>query len=199
MVKWPWPHCFLLILPLTVDLPAVAKLCKLKGHNALAPRRFCNIHGVFIHTKNHVYYPLKSGIRKRRGRNGVKRLWDARKLPLRCDSDVMAELQQVAEAKGSGTKKDVDKLNKQFGYKSSTLSPLIERMNHIKPFQSFPVDSMHLPYANIAPNVVSLWPGDDIGSKDVAYFTDATSFRLVNSCLKAAGKYRFIRPQPKEP
>lgn len=77
----------------TADLPAVAKLCYLKGHWGLSPYRFCSIKGIFVPGRNRVYYPNKVSLPSSSKQGKVtKRLWKSQSLPLRTEAQVVREL-----------------------------------------------------------------------------------------------------------
>lgn len=70
------------------DLPAIAKLCHLRGHNALFPCRFCLIQGL---TKgNHCYYPNRiaeeHGTGNIEGKTRLRTVWNIDQLPVRSEN-----------------------------------------------------------------------------------------------------------------
>lgn len=174
----------------TGDLPAIAKLCSLRGHNGRSPCRFCYIHGFRVVAKRHIYYPSAIRTADRRGgkrRRVVKTLWHPWNLPLRSEEETLSALEAIEQTENSGDHRQAEEMCKDLGVKSFELSLLIHRMPHIHAFESFPIDIMHLLYLNVAKDMLSLWTSVDPTLRDIACLFEKERFQLVDNFMARAG------------
>lgn len=178
------------------DLPAMAKLCHLRGHNALFPCRYCHIRG--IRKDNHCYYPHRvvldiknenGSVRKRK----VVNSWDIRHLPIRQEKDLYESYSSIGAAQDMGNTAQAEELAKSQGLSgfkdcplNGRMSPLLE-MDTIVPFRSFPIDTMHLLFLNVPKQMLSLWMVMDPEAKHVAFLSDKKVFDAVNERIQNAG------------
>ncbi|KDN38557.1 hypothetical protein RSAG8_09446, partial [Rhizoctonia solani AG-8 WAC10335] len=143
-------HAFLILV--FGDMPAIAKMMEMKGHNGKCPCRACEILGVRIPNSNNPahYIPLKCPPSLDRSRP----VYDALNLPLRTHDRLMAQANEVINA---STNTQEDELATRYGIKRI---PLLSVLPSIKFPTSFPFDFMHLIWENLIPNLLKLWTGD---------------------------------------
>ncbi|EUC58442.1 transposase family Tnp2 protein, partial [Rhizoctonia solani AG-3 Rhs1AP] len=143
-------HAFLILV--FGDMPAIAKLMEMKGHNGKCPCRACEILGVRIPNSNNPvhYIPLKCPSSVDRSRP----VYDPLNLPLRTHDRFMAQANEVINA---STNAQEDELSTRYGIKRI---PLLSVLPTIKFPTSFPLDFMHLIWENLIPNLLKLWTGD---------------------------------------
>lgn len=134
---------------LSGDLPAIAKICRLSGHNGKSPCRFCTILGYYLAVSRHYYFPSKV---IREGETRATVLFDPSALPTRTVEDIQDIWLQLRDA--SRTERAV--ISRDTGISDRCL---FSDLPTIFPFLSFPIDTMHLFY-NISKEVLSLWTGD---------------------------------------
>lgn len=135
------------------DMPAVAMMMRMLGHNAISPCRACHITGVRIPDKpkstTH-YVPLD---RSTHPSSPLPSRYDPRRLPLRDHHSFMQQARAVESAPTAAAR---DRLRKRTGIKGvaalSTLSSLSFP-------ESFPHDFMHLIFENVIPALTLLWTG----------------------------------------
>ncbi|EJD41962.1 hypothetical protein AURDEDRAFT_68127 [Auricularia subglabra TFB-10046 SS5] len=134
------------------DMPAVAKLMCMKGHNALYPCRFCMIRGLRVpDSRAPVHYvPLDRS--KHPGHDPAIPRYDPAALPMRTHADMLA----TAQAIESASKADADHLGKDSGIKGL---PILATLPTIRLDRSFPVEFMHLVWLNLIPNLTLLYTG----------------------------------------
>ncbi|KAG8870580.1 hypothetical protein FRB98_001528 [Tulasnella sp. 332] len=151
------------------DMPAVAKLLLMKGHNGLCPCRACEILGVRDTTSGSTthYTPLH---------RFDSPSYNPRCLPLRTHSGLLLQAIHIEEA---ATDAEAEWRSKKYGIKGV---PALSRLSSISLPTSFPHDLMHL-LENIIPELVSLWTGDykhlDTGTE---------SYRIPDNVWKAIGE-----------
>lgn len=136
-----WLHVYLILG--FGDYPGIAKLTRMKGHNALHPCRFCEILGIRIEGGNIHYVPLY------RPDGSV----DPANLPMRSHDKFLKQGASVLEAP---TNVAAERLAKDSGIKGVSLLASLNTLNF--PF-SFPLDFMHLIFENLIPNLVRHYTG----------------------------------------
>jgi hypothetical protein len=127
------------------DMPAVAKLLRLKGHNAISPCRACRILGIRdteSGSRTH-YTPLHRPDGKS---------YDPHNLPLRTHDEFLRQAIQVAMAPSNVEEENRAKF---FGIHGV---PLLSTVSSLSIPASFPHDFMHL-LENVIPCLIALWTG----------------------------------------
>ena len=163
----------------TGDLPAISKLCCLTGFNGSCPCRFCEIRGRYLPRKKHIYFP--SLIREIDSSGEIQReerMWDPRRLKLRTHKRVITSLTSILESKRTTTEK-----NRELRELGFTGKSILFRLPSIDFFSSFPIDTMHLNYENIAKNLWKLWSG----VWDSSEFDEEDTFLLSRQVLQEIG------------
>ena len=150
-------HVFLLLI--FGDMPAIAKVMRMKGHNGFCPCRFCEIHGV-RHPSGGVYYvPL--------ARSNGEESYDAAALPERTHDRFLNQAEEVIAAR---TTAEEDRLSMACGIKGI---PLLSLVGTVTLPLSFPFDFMHLIFENLIPNLVAHYTGNfkglDAGTEDYIF------------------------------
>ena len=128
------------------DMPAVAKVMRMKGHNGFCPCRFCEIHGVRYPTGSVYYVPL--------ARFNGEESYDATALQKRTHEQFLNQAEEVIAAP---TTAEEDRLSMTYGIKGLPLLSLISTL--VLPL-SFPLDFMHLIFENLVPNLVAHYTGN---------------------------------------
>ena len=127
------------------DMPAIAKVMRMKGHNGFCPCRVCEILGI-RHPEGKVYYvPLS--------RPQGNESYDATTLPKRTHQRF---LQQAGEVVLATTNAEEDRLSTKYGIKGI---PLLSLLGSLSFPSSFPLDFMHLIFENLVPNLIGHYTG----------------------------------------
>lgn len=135
------------------DMPAVAMMMRMLGHNSIHPCRCCYISGVRIPDKPKVtthYVPLD---RSNHPSNPQPAVYNPAELPMRDHASFLRDARKVLSAK---TKAGRQRLEKKTGIKGI---PALSTLSSISLSDSFPHDTMHLFFENIIPMLVQLWTG----------------------------------------
>ena len=120
------------------DMPAVAKLMCMHGHNAKKPCRVCMAQGS---CKGTTYYlPLRSPINYT-----DDYAWDPRHLPIRDHDTFLSDANKAANDKAYATSTGISQLS------------ILSRLSSIRFPASFPLDLMHLIFLNVLPNLWGLY------------------------------------------
>jgi len=139
------------------DIPAMSMVMRMTGHNGFSPCRMCKILGVRIpnSTNTSYYVPLD------RSRHptvieseSAIAVYDATKLPLRAEEEILRQAREVQDASGKAEK---GKLSKAYGIKGVSIFSYIKSLSFP---HSFPYDFMHLIWENLIPNLVLFWTGE---------------------------------------
>ena len=138
------------------DMPAIAKVMWMKGHNGYRPCRCCEIHGI-LNPFGRVYYvPLQ--------RPDEDNSYDAGALPMRTHERFLNQAEEVITA---STTTEENRLSMTYGIKGVPLLSLLSTL--ILPL-SFPLDIMHLIFENLVPNLIAHYTGNfkelDDGAED---------------------------------
>lgn len=148
------------------NMPAIAKLMAIKGHNGYLPCRACSIHGMLHGTT--YYTPLH--------RPGQKSL-DPSNLPLCFHNKIMCQAEEVEAASKLDEKKCLAKKYRINGV--AVLSTLSSKSMA----DSFPLDLMHLIPLNVIKNLVLMWTG-----KFKRTNTGKENYQLPPTVLEAIGE-----------
>lgn len=126
------------------DIPAVSKLMKMKGVNALLPCRMCSIKGNRVpgsrSTAHYVSLTQPDGSHL-----------DPLDLPLRSHIQFLAQAHEVSNA---STDVIADELAKRYGIKGV---PILSWLSSLSFPDSFPGDFMHIVWENIVKQLLDMW------------------------------------------
>jgi hypothetical protein len=150
-------HAYLILG--TGDMPAVASLMRMLGHNAICACRMCTIIGIRIPNKPKVtshYVPLDRHSHPNQPEPAV---YDPSNLPLRTHGEFIAQAREVQTAP---TVTEEKRLATKYGIKGV---PALSFLSSLSFPDSFQHGFMHLIVENLIPNLVRLWTDD---FKDVA-------------------------------
>jgi hypothetical protein len=138
------------------NIPAIALLMRMKGHNGILPCRMCNVVGLRVpgsHATTH-YVPLD---RSRHPDVRVTpisvKVYDPNNLPIRTHDELRSQANEVQTAL---TRTDAELLAKAYGINGTSI--LFYLPSIVFPV-SFPYDFMHLIWENLIQNLVLLWTG----------------------------------------
>jgi hypothetical protein len=170
-------HAYLIVV--FGDIPAVSMIMRMKGHNAIAPCRMCEIQGIRKPGTNTHYVPLD-----RSSFPGSQDSYDPSVLPLR---DHASFLEQAEMVQSASTSKDFDRLSTMFGIKGL---PLLSALSSLSLPISFPYDFMHLIWANLIPNLILLWTGKfkDLDHNGQDYVIMRTVWNAIGEATFRAGE-----------
>ncbi|KZV98588.1 hypothetical protein EXIGLDRAFT_641451 [Exidia glandulosa HHB12029] len=163
------------------DMPAVAKLMRMKGHNGLYSCRFCKIRGVRIPGArgNALYTPLD---RSTHPEAGDTPRYDPAALPLRTHDEMLRQALEVDLA--SGTRAET--LSRDYGINET---PILAALPSVRLDLSFPVEFMHLVWLNLIPNLVLLYTGryKDLDQGTGLYEFAAAVWEQIGRATAASG------------
>lgn len=167
------------------DMPAIAMVMRMKGHNALFPCRFCHVKGVRIPgaTGPTLYVPLdRSQHPACQGDDEVER-YDAANLPLRTHEEFLEQAHEVQFAPNTA---DSERRAKECGIKGI---PLLSHLSSLFFPTSFPLDFMHLMFENVIKNLVLLWTGKfkDLDEGSGAYELAPEVWEAIGEATAASG------------
>jgi hypothetical protein len=142
-------HAYLILC--TRDMPAVAMLMRMLGHNAILACRMCNIHGVQNPSKPNAttHYPALNC--QRHPTKPSPAVYNAADLPIQTHTEFMAQAQDIQLASGPTEHK---RLASNYGIKGVSIVSFLGLMSFP---MSFLFGSMHLFFKNVIPNMVDLW------------------------------------------
>jgi hypothetical protein len=138
------------------DIPAMAMLMRMTGHNGFSPCRMCKILGVRTpNSENNTYYvPLYRSFHPTvTESDSAIVVYNPADLPLRTEAEMLCQAKEVRDASSKAQK---GRLSKVYGIKGVSL------FSHLKSLcfpLSFPYDFMHLIWENLIPNLILLWTG----------------------------------------
>ena len=170
-------HAYLIVI--FGDIPAVSLIMRMKGHNAIAPCRMCEIRGICKPgTKTH-YVPLDRSFFP-----GSQDSYNPSALPLRNHASF---LEQAEIVQSSSTNKDFDTFSTKFGIKGV---PLLSALSSLSFPTSFSYDFMHLIWANLIPNLVLLWTEKfkDLDHDGQGYVIMKTVWEAIREATFQAGE-----------
>lgn len=159
------------------DMPAVAKLMRMKGHNGLVPCRACNIQAV-RDTSNPRASTHYTPLYRPHGKS-----YNPLNLPLRSHDEFIRQASLVSLATTDTEEKERAKI---FGIKGV---PILSTLPSLSFPSSFPHDFMHLVMENVIPGLVSLWTGEykglDSGSEN--YQLPPTVWNAIGTACAQSG------------
>jgi hypothetical protein len=138
------------------DMPAIALLMHMKGHNAISPCHMCKITGVRVPDSRGTthYVPLdRSRHPNVQANPNAVRVFDPKNLPSRTHDELLAQGNEVQMAATNTSAEDLSKI-----YGINGVSIFFHVSSIAFPI-SFPYDFMHLIWENLIQNLVFLWTG----------------------------------------
>ena len=152
------------LLVVSGDIPAVAVLMRMKGHNGFLPCCMCKMVGVMVPPSHTYYVPLH----RQNASGSSLGLYDPSNLPMRTHDGFMKEANEVQFAAMSTLEQN---LATKFGIKGI---PLLSSLGSLSFPASFPYDFMHLIWENLIPNLVLFWTGHfkELSHKGMGYALD---------------------------
>ncbi|RDB22210.1 hypothetical protein Hypma_010657 [Hypsizygus marmoreus] len=168
------------------DMPAVALIMHMKGHNGITPCRMCMIHGLRVpgtRASTH-YVPLdRSRHPIVRANPQLPKTYDPANLPLRSHEQFLAHANEVQSA---STNVDADRLAKLYGIKSV---PILSRISSLRFPASFPHDFMHLIDENNLKNLIMHWTGTfkDLNAGSEQYELPKTVWEAIGEATAKSG------------
>lgn len=167
------------------DIPALAMLMRMKGHNAILPCRMCEIIGVRIPNAPQItthYVPLH---RRNHPDTGFTPQYNPSALPLRTHDKFIKQAKEVQFAPNQAT---AEKLAKKYGIKGILILTCLSSLAF--PL-SAPFDFMHEICENILPNLRQLWTGTFKGLKNTDgaedYILDEVVWKQIGAACATAG------------
>lgn len=155
------------------DIPAIAMLMRMKGHNGISPCRACPIIATPLRRGPRVTYYVVSTF-------GDIPEWQK----LRNHPTMM---QQAREVEDAPTKAQAEALAKKYGIKGKSI---LFNIDTIRFPSSFPFDFMHLVWEGVIKTLIQLWTGDfkGIGEGREEYQIDPKQWKQIGSETAASGK-----------
>lgn len=163
-------RCHMLLLE--GDLAALAKLCRLKGHNGLRGCMYCLVHAV---RGKHPYFPSFTLAEDHTKETN----FDVRAPEMRILQETektIAEIEDLRQSKKRGAVKSREEKCKEWGINGR--SALFHRSTLI-PYRSVPLDYMHLLLINVSSDFVNLLFGRE-------YITRCQE-KVINKALSSFG------------
>ena len=139
------------------DMPAMAMIMRMKGHNGLRPCRMCNIEGLRVPESRATthYVPLnRSRHPMVRSNASMVKIYDPANLPLRTHEEIMRQGREVEDCEVAA---HAAYFAKKYGVKGV---PLLSYLSSLSFPRSFPADFMHLIWENVVKLLVLLWTGE---------------------------------------
>ena len=162
------------------DMPAIAMIMRMKGHNAKRPCRFCKIEAIRNDVSKTLYVPLdRTGFP-----SASPRKYNPSALPLRSHKELMQEAKEVQNAMSAAAS---ERLASEYGVKGI---PLLSALSSLSFPKSFPYDFMHLIWENLIPNLILLWTGNfkNLNHSDESYVITKTVWEAIGEATAATGK-----------
>jgi hypothetical protein len=163
------------------DMPAIAMIMRMKGHNAKRPCRICKIKAIRNDVSKTLYVPLdRTGFPD----SVSPRKYNPLELPLRSHKELMQEAEEVQNALTTAAS---ERLASEYGIKGI---PLLSALSSLSFPKSFPYDFMHLIWENLIPNLILLWTGNfkNLDHSDESYVITKTVWEAIGEATEAAGK-----------
>jgi hypothetical protein len=171
-------HAYLILV--FGDIPAVALLMHMKGHNGFSPCRMCKIQGLRVPEVRGttLYVPLfRSNHPDVLIDTTAIKHYDPANLPLRTHAELIAQAEEVQSAP---TNAEADRLSKSYGIKSI---PILSQLHSLTFPTSFPYDFMHLIWENLIKNLILHWTGEFKGLDE-----GTESYQLSDPIWQAIGQ-----------
>ena len=170
------------------DIPAIAMIMRMKGHNAIFPCRMCMIKGVRVpESRNTTHYvPLNRAnhpIVLENDDNLEIPIYDPANLPLRTHQQFLEQARHVQLAPSSA---EEQRRAKACGIKGI---PVLSHLPSLFFPSSFPYDFMHLVWENLIPNLILLWTGKYKGLDEgrESYHLGPGVWEAIGEATKASG------------
>lgn len=161
------------------DMPALAMVLRMKGHNAFCPCRMCKILAILSANRKTYYVPLKTPAPMAHQRISYK----ANKLPLRTHDEFLKDARAVDSA---NTNVASEKLAKKTGIKGV---PILSHLPSLFFPHSFPYDFMHLTYENLIKNLIDFFCGTfkELDHENAGYLVDTTVWAAIGEATLQSG------------
>jgi len=155
------------------DIPAIAMLMRMKGHNGISPCRACPIIATPLRRGKRVTYYVLSTFSD-----------NAEWRTLRNHPTMMQQAQEVEDAP---TNEQAEALAKAYGIKGKSV---LSEIGSIRFPSSFPYDFMHLIWEGVVNTLIQLWTGDFKGIDEgkEKYQIDPNHWKQIGSETAASGK-----------
>ncbi|KAL1657653.1 hypothetical protein GGF50DRAFT_17104, partial [Schizophyllum commune] len=167
------------------DIPAMAMVMRMKGHNGFSPCRMCNITGVRIPNKPKStmhYVPLhRSNHPAVQQDPHATRVYNGGDLPLRTHRDMVRQAKEVQFARTSTIAKA---LSRKYGIKGTSV---LFHLSSVSFPTSFPYDFMHLVFENVVKHLISLWTSNIDGVHGDFEFDDPSVWQAVGGDAEGSG------------
>jgi thiol-disulfide isomerase/thioredoxin len=167
------------------DMPAMAMVMRMKGHNALFPCRMCYIKGIRVPgaAGPTLYVPLDRYRHPScQAPNDLKK-YDPANLPLRTHDEFIEQAQEVQFAPNAAVS---ERCAKACGIKGI---PLLSHLSSLFFPTSFPLDFMHLIFENLIKNLVLLWTCKfkDVDAGSGSYELSPEVWEAIGEATAASG------------
>ena len=168
------------------DIPAIALLMRMKGHNGISPCRMCKIVGLRVPNSRATthYVPLnRSRHPDVRADPAAIKEYDPISLPMRTHDEIRTRGEEVQNIPSKTAAKDLAKI---YGIKDVSI---LFYLPSIRFPISFPFDFMHLIWENLIPNLVLLWTDGFKGLNQgtEAYILPKTVWDAIGQATEASG------------
>jgi hypothetical protein len=142
-------HAYLILC--TGDMPAVAMIMRMLGHNAISSCWMCTILGVRnpANPRATTHYPALD--RRRHPTKPNPTAYDAKNLPMQAHNTFLAQAHEIQLTAGVGER---NHLSTAYGIKGV---PALSFLPSVSFPTSFPFGLMHLFFENIIPDLVDMW------------------------------------------
>ena len=165
------------------DMPAIAMVMRMKGHNGLFPCRACTIKGIRgpQGAGPTLYVPLDRSKLSIAASEVIK--YDPATLPLRTHEDFLEQAKHVQFAPSAA---EEERRAKACGIKGV---PLLSHLTSLLFPLSFPLDFMHLIFENLIKNLILLWTGKfkDINEGSGSYELAPHVWEAIGAATAASG------------
>ena len=182
--EWFLLRAFLLWL--IGDMPAIAHIMNMKGHNGKRPCRACYIQGTRNITDGKTtHYAVLT-----RPDGSRLEISDLMENNMRTHQSFIDDNYDIQEVQENGSAAALKRVQQDCGIRGWSI---LHTLDSISFPQSFPHDLMHLGGLNVIPNFVSIWAGDFNGLKDVGgnfdYLLSPDELAVVGQRTEQANLY----------
>ncbi|KAJ2921502.1 hypothetical protein H1R20_g15592, partial [Candolleomyces eurysporus] len=162
------------------DMPAMAMIMLMKGHNAICPCRMCKIIAILRRGTTTYYVPLQAPA----GHPGrAVPTYNPKSLPLRNHDDFLEDAQhvQLAPSQAESNRRAKDSGVKGF--------PILAHVNSLIFPHLFPFDFMHLLYENLIKNLLDFFCGQfkELEHGDEGYCVEQALWEAIGDATEESG------------
>lgn len=168
------------VLWITTDKAARVKLAGNCGHNGRCPCETCTIEGYWLPQSKHYYYPskiLNTSLETNQSQNGYTTLFKIDDLPKRTVDSIQTVWSKLDSTNTTISNAEKASITVRTGIKPKTA---IYSILTIKPFTSFPHDSMHH-IMNVTKDLLEIWKGEN---RHLSGLDERTNFPFVLTSLE---------------